>query len=117
MTLNHGIMVVNSLSLMELRLWNYGSGNGDRLENAHLEVNFSVNTRLCFEHIYIALKLRFLLTRILTGVDRATPSGGQTGDGGVCPIGHYCPEGSPEPLACEPGFYRSVLLEVDTKIF
>ena len=46
---------------------------------------------------------------MFAGVDTATPSGGQTGDGGVCPVGHYCPVGTAEPLACEPGSYRSVL--------
>ena len=86
-------------------------------ELAFLEVNFFCQHHVLFPKLYFPLKLHILRPQILAGVDRATPSGGQTGDGGVCPIGHYCPEGSPEPLACEPGFYRSVLLEVDTKIF
>lgn len=57
------------------------------------------------------------------GVDRADPLGDnatvgvssngscphydarETGYGGVCPLGHYCPRGSKAPLQCPPGTY------------
>lgn len=28
-----------------------------------------------------------------------------TGVGGVCPVGHYCPQGSPSPVPCASGTY------------
>ncbi|XP_030833488.1 proprotein convertase subtilisin/kexin type 5 isoform X2 [Strongylocentrotus purpuratus] len=33
----------------------------------------------------------------------ASPTDGDTGD--ECPLGHYCPAGSPQPIQCEPGLY------------
>lgn len=42
------------------------------------------------------------------GVDTSTPSGLHRGEGGVCPIGHYCPEGSPEPQSCLAGTYNNL---------
>ncbi|RUS80924.1 hypothetical protein EGW08_011305, partial [Elysia chlorotica] len=39
------------------------------------------------------------------GVDTATPSGNHTGDGGICPVGFYCPTGTAEPVACPAGEY------------
>ena len=43
----------------------------------------------------------------LLGVDTATPNGvNNTGVGGKCPVGYYCPEGSPLPLPCAAGSYR-----------
>ena len=32
----------------------------------------------------------------------------QTGHGGVCPLGHYCPESSTIPLPCEAGSYADM---------
>jgi hypothetical protein len=40
------------------------------------------------------------------GVDTATPSGGHTGTGGVCPVGHYCLEATTNPEPCEAGSYQ-----------
>ena len=47
-------------------------------------------------------------TRIstLSGVNTATPTGSNTGEGGICPLGHYCPEGTAFPFSCQPGTYR-----------
>ena len=39
------------------------------------------------------------------GVDSQTPGGAHLGEGGDCPIGHYCPIGTTEPLPCHPGTY------------
>ena len=50
--------------------------------------------------------------RAVVGVDTATPSGGHTGTGAVCPVGNYCPQGSPLPIPCPPGSYRYVSLPV-----
>ena len=57
----------------------------------------------------------------LFGMDRARPTNqsvengtdatcsyGQSGEGGVCPIGHYCPRGSTTPLPCQPGTYSPI---------
>ena len=38
----------------------------------------------------------------------ATPTDGSTGN--KCPVGHYCPEGSPAPIQCEPGTYTDTKL-------
>lgn len=40
------------------------------------------------------------------GVDTASPAGNNTGVGGVCPVGSYCPEATITPLPCPPGQYR-----------
>lgn len=37
------------------------------------------------------------------GAETATPIDGITGE--KCPEGHYCPQGTPEPIACPPGTY------------
>lgn len=44
--------------------------------------------------------------RCLLGVDTASPAGNNTGVGGVCPVGSYCPEATITPLPCPPGQYR-----------
>ena len=36
------------------------------------------------------------------------PSGGHTGEGGICPIDSYCPEGTAGPLGCPAGHYANV---------
>lgn len=42
------------------------------------------------------------------GSDSRTPSGGHLGDAGICPVGHYCPSGSPlAPIACPAGYYNN----------
>lgn len=38
----------------------------------------------------------------------ASPNDGVTGD--VCPIGHYCPEGTPTAIPCDPGYYTDTTL-------
>lgn len=38
----------------------------------------------------------------------ATPVDGVTGD--VCPVGHYCPLGTPQPIPCDPGTYTITTL-------
>lgn len=35
-------------------------------------------------------------------------SGGETGKGGICPVGHYCPVGTTIPLPCKNGYYNNV---------
>ena len=40
------------------------------------------------------------------GANVSYPSDGLTGD--ICPIGHYCPEGSAMPRSCEDGTYANV---------
>ena len=35
-------------------------------------------------------------------------TGGQTGEGGVCPVGNYCPEGTTYPLPCAAGTFSNV---------
>lgn len=42
----------------------------------------------------------------ISGVDTASPAGNNTGVGGVCPVGSYCPEATITPLPCPPGQYR-----------
>ncbi|CAG6003426.1 unnamed protein product, partial [Menidia menidia] len=42
----------------------------------------------------------------LEGAVTSTPTDGITG--GPCPGGHYCPEGTAQPLPCEPGTYTTV---------
>ena len=57
------------------------------------------------------------------GMDRARPTGGentttvngscvlhggQTGVGDVCPVGHYCPQGTTVPLPCDAGTFSNV---------
>ena len=43
-----------------------------------------------------------------TGVNVAEPLlGNHTGEGGVCPISHFCPEGSSTPLPCPEGTYNN----------
>lgn len=32
-----------------------------------------------------------------------------TGVGGVCPVGHYCPQGSPSPVPCAAGTYADTV--------
>ncbi|XP_071497018.1 uncharacterized protein [Diadema antillarum] len=44
----------------------------------------------------------FCLGRALTQY----PTDGTTGN--VCPVGHYCPEGSPAALRCPDGFYNNI---------
>lgn len=51
--------------------------------------------------------LRFLCRYYcIEGAVTSTPSDGISG--GPCPEGHYCPEGSVEPLPCNPGTYVAV---------
>lgn len=40
------------------------------------------------------------------GVDTIAPSSNNTGVGGECMPGFYCPEGSGRPISCPPGDYR-----------
>jgi hypothetical protein len=40
------------------------------------------------------------------GVNMAEPNGTNTGDGDICPLGHYCPVGTVSPLPCLAGTYR-----------
>ncbi|XP_070551431.1 multiple epidermal growth factor-like domains protein 6 [Ptychodera flava] len=42
------------------------------------------------------------------GVNMEEPNGGHTGDGAICPPGHYCPEGSPDPIGCPSGSYNEL---------
>nr|XP_006821767.1 PREDICTED: uncharacterized protein LOC100369099 [Saccoglossus kowalevskii] len=42
------------------------------------------------------------------GVNMPEPNGGHTGDGAICPVGHYCPVGSPDPIGCAPGTYNEL---------
>ncbi|XP_071958738.1 uncharacterized protein [Antedon mediterranea] len=42
------------------------------------------------------------------GVDVDKPTGNHTGVGGICPPGHYCPEGSAIPLGCPAGHYTDI---------
>ena len=48
-----------------------------------------------------------------TGVDTATPSGGNTGDGDICPTGHYCPGATVNPIGCEAGSYQDLTNQAD----
>jgi hypothetical protein len=43
-----------------------------------------------------------------SGVDTDQPSGSHTGEGGICPIGSYCPPGTAVPLGCPAGRYTNV---------
>ncbi|KAE8591947.1 hypothetical protein XENTR_v10018612 [Xenopus tropicalis] len=36
-----------------------------------------------------------------------------TGDGGECPVGHYCPQGSTQPLSCPAGTYNNLQRQDD----
>ena len=38
----------------------------------------------------------------------AEPTGNHTGEGGICPTGYYCPEGSIIPLGCPAGYYTEL---------
>ncbi|KAM4702881.1 uncharacterized protein WCC33_011421 [Rhinophrynus dorsalis] len=59
-------------------------------------VGLSAPTGLCLPGYYCA-----------TGVSMSAPTGENfTGDGGACPVGHYCPQGSVHPLACPEGTYN-----------
>ena len=42
------------------------------------------------------------------GVDTSTPNGLHSGEGGVCPVAHYCPEGSAQPSSCLAGTYNNL---------
>ena len=44
------------------------------------------------------------------GVNTIAPSDNNTGIGGECMPGYYCPEGSERPISCPPGQYRSVII-------
>lgn len=57
-----------------------------------------VNELIFSHHLYALL--------CLLGVDTASPAGNNTGVGGVCPVGSYCPEATITPLPCPPGQYR-----------
>ena len=35
-------------------------------------------------------------------------TGGETGVGGICPVGFYCPQGTTHPIPCGAGSYSSV---------
>lgn len=39
-----------------------------------------------------------------------------TGVGGVCPLGHYCPVGSPAAIPCVPGSYADVISLSECKV-
>ena len=42
------------------------------------------------------------------GSDQQQPSGGNRGYAGICPSGHYCPQGNPlAPIACPAGHYNN----------
>ena len=38
----------------------------------------------------------------------SAPDQHYTGIGGICPVGHECPEGSSTPHPCDPGYYAAV---------
>lgn len=44
----------------------------------------------------------------IVGVNTIAPSSNNTGEGGECMPGYYCPEGSARPISCPPGDYRYV---------
>lgn len=48
-------------------------------------------------------------------VDTATPSGAHTGEGDICPAGHFCPGANADPIGCPPGYYQ-VHLRIQTII-
>ena len=50
--------------------------------------------------------LRCPLFVLCSGVNTATPNGANTGEGNDCPLGHYCPEATTEPITCPSGTYR-----------
>ena len=41
----------------------------------------------------------------LEGAREASPPETDNDNFGVCPKGHYCPEGTSSPIACPPGTY------------
>ena len=43
-----------------------------------------------------------------SGVNVSAPDQHYTGIGGICPVGHECPEGSSTFHACDPGYYAAV---------
>lgn len=43
---------------------------------------------------------------LFIGVDMSSPTGTNTGIGGICPVGHFCVAGSTLPAKCSPGTYR-----------
>ena len=49
-----------------------------------------------------------MLRKGLIPFDLSCAIGSQTGIGGVCWNGHYCPEGTATPLACDQGTFSNV---------
>lgn len=43
------------------------------------------------------------------GVNTASPNNNNTGFGGVCPSGTYCPTGTKEPIGCPAGTYNDIV--------
>ena len=42
-----------------------------------------------------------------SGVDMQHPNGSNTGNGNICPVGHFCPDGSATYTPCENGTYAN----------
>lgn len=42
-----------------------------------------------------------------SGSDDRTPSGLTAGDAGPCPVGHYCPQQTQEPIQCPAGTFNN----------
>ena len=59
-----------------------------------------------YVHVHVMYTSCMLGHWCASGVDTATPSGSHTGDGGECPIGHYCPGGDAIPIGCPAGYYQ-----------
>lgn len=58
--------------------------------------------QLCFDILFCFL-FRYFCTK---GAVTSTPTDGITG--GPCPEGHYCPEGTVQPVPCDPGTYVAI---------
>ena len=89
-----------------------------KVQNILIWFNF-INFTHLYSSLFIFIHPGYYCTY---GVDRAQPDdlspslingtcqlpGGYTGVGGVCPAGHFCPQGSGMPIACEAGSYANI---------
>ena len=57
--------------------------------------------------LYVLLYCRYYCTEAAYS---DTPTDGVTGD--VCPVGHYCPQGSSSPEPCSQGYYLDATQQV-----
>lgn len=61
---------------------------------------------VCFS--FVLLCLTCFACRYYCAGGAVTPSPTDGGSGGACPEGHFCPEGTAQPVPCHPGTYVAV---------